>query len=83
MKKKTKTPDISQVHFSLLINQSQSWYEKKKKESVCNAGDPGSIPGLGIFVGEGIAYPLQYSWASFVAQLVKNLPAQGWDDLRE
>ena len=45
------------------------------KESACNAGDPGSIPGLGRSAGEGIGYPLQYSWASLVAQLVKNLPA--------
>ena len=48
------------------------------KESACNAGDTGSIPRLGIFAGEGIGYPLQYSWASLVAQLVKNLPAM-WD----
>ena len=45
------------------------------KESTCKAGDPGSIPGSGRSLGEGIAYPLQYSWASLVAQLVKNLPA--------
>ena len=45
------------------------------KESTCNAGDPGSIPGLGRSPGEGIGYPFQYSWASLVAQLVKNLPA--------
>ena len=45
------------------------------KESACNAGDPGSIPGLGRSAGEVIGYPLQYSWASLVAQLVKNLPA--------
>ena len=45
------------------------------KESACNAGDPGSIPGLGRSAGEGIGYPLQYSWASLVAQLVENLPA--------
>ena len=37
------------------------------KESACNAGDPGSIPGLGRSPGEGIGYPLQYSWASLVA----------------
>ena len=36
---------------------------------------PGSIPGLGRSPGEGIGYPLQYSWASLVAQLVKNPPA--------
>ena len=41
----------------------------------CNAGGPGSIPGSGRSPGEGIGYPLQYSWASLVAQLVKNLPA--------
>ena len=31
------------------------------KESTCNAGDPGSIPGSGRSAGEGIGYPLQYS----------------------
>ena len=31
------------------------------KESTCNAGDPGSIPGLGRSPGEGKGYPLQYS----------------------
>ena len=45
------------------------------KEPTCSAGDPGSIPGLGRSTGEGIGYPLQYSWASLVAQLVKNQPA--------
>ena len=45
------------------------------KESSCTAGDPGSIPGLGRSTGEGIGYPLQYSWASLVSQLVKNPPA--------
>ena len=44
------------------------------KESACNAGDPGLIPGLGSSLGKGIGYPLQYSWASLVAQLVKNPP---------
>ena len=45
------------------------------KESAHNSGDPSSIPGLGRSAGEGIGYPLQYSWASLVAQLVKNPPA--------
>ena len=40
------------------------------KESACNAGDPGSIPGSGRSPGEGIGYLLQYSWASLVAQKV-------------
>ena len=48
------------------------------KESACNAGDPSSIPGSGRSTGEGIGYPLQYSWASIVAQLVKNPPAM-WE----
>ena len=58
------------------------------KESTCNAGDPGFIHGSGRSTGEGIAYPLQYSWATLVAQLVKNPPAMqetwvrslGWKD---
>ena len=45
------------------------------KEATCNSGDPGLIPGLGRSTGEGIGYLLQYSWASLVAQLVKNPPA--------
>ena len=45
------------------------------KESAYNAVDPGSIPGLVRSAEEGIGHPLQYSWASLAAQLVKNLPA--------
>ena len=45
------------------------------KESTCNAGNPSLIPGSGRSAGEGIGYPLQYSWGSLVFQLVKNLPA--------
>ena len=44
-------------------------------ESTYNAGDPSSIPGLGRAPGEGIGYPLQYSWASLLAHTVKNPPA--------
>ena len=58
------------------------------KESACNAGDPNLIPGLGRSAGKGVSHRLQYSWASLVAQLVKNLPAiqetwvqsLGWED---
>ena len=58
------------------------------KESACNAGDVGSIPGLRRSPGEGIGYPFQNSWASLVAQMVKNPPAMqetwvcslGWED---
>ena len=61
------------------------------KESTCNTGDPGWIPGWGRSTGEGLGYLLQYSWASLVAQLVKNPPAVleiwvqslGWEDLLE
>ena len=51
-------------------------------ESAGNAGDPTLIPGSGRSAGEGLDYPFQYSWASLVAQLVKNPPANagkaGW-----
>ena len=58
------------------------------KESACNGGDPSSIPGSGRSVGEGIGYPLQYSWIFFMAQLVKKSSAMretwvralGWED---
>ena len=58
------------------------------KESTCNVADLCSISGLGRSPGEGIGYPLQYSWASLVVQLVKNPPAMqeawarslGWED---
>ena len=58
------------------------------KESSCNAGDPGLIPGSVRSTGEEIGYPILYSWASLVAQLVKNPPAMwetgvrflGWED---
>ena len=61
------------------------------KESACNAGDPSSVPGSEGHGGEGIGYPLWYSWASLVAKLVKNLPAMwktwvrslGWEDSPE
>ena len=47
------------------------------KNLPCSAGDPGSIPWSGRSTGERIGYPLQYSWASLVFQLVKNLPQYG------
>ena len=61
------------------------------KESTFNSGDPSSIPGSGRSPREGTGYPLQYSWASLVAQLVKNLPVMretwvqslGWEDSLE
>jgi len=61
------------------------------KESTCNAGNPSIIPGSGRSAGEGRGYPLQYSWASLVTQMIKNLPAMqetwirslGWGDALE
>ena len=61
------------------------------KESACNAGNPHSIPGSGRSPREEIGYPLQYSWASLMAQMVENLPAMretwvlslGWEDRLE
>ena len=58
------------------------------KESTCNAGEPGLIPGSGRFPRERTGYPLQYSWVFLVVQTVKNLPAVqetwvrslGWED---
>ena len=66
--------------------RSQSYYlaiigfpdSSVDKESTCNAGHPSSIPGSGRSAGEGISYPLQYSWASLMAQLVKN-PLAMWE----
>ena len=73
----------SRIYFISYLTSSSAG-----KESACNVGDPGSIPGLERSAGEGIGYLLQYSWASLVAQLVKNLPAiwetwvqsLGWED---
>ena len=50
------------------------------KESACSAGDPGSIPGSGKSPGEGVGYPLQYSWASLLAQAGKE-SASNMEDL--
>ena len=58
------------------------------KESSCNTEDPGMISGLGRYPGEGIGYPLQYSWASLMVQTVKNPPVMretwiqslGWEE---
>ena len=53
-------------------------YSPVGKESACNARDPSLIPEPGRSAREGIGYSLQYSWASLMAQLVKNPPAM-WE----
>ena len=60
-----KTTQASRVRGATLVASAG-------KESTCNAGDSGLISGLGRSAGEGIGYPIQYSWVSHVAQLVKN-----------
>ena len=75
----------------IINNKAAGATSSAGKESACNAGDLGSIPGLERSSGEGIGYPLQYSWASLVAQMGKNLPAMwetwvrslDWEDLLE
>ena len=75
------------------LNHLKKWvsgfpHSSVGKESACNAGNRGSIPGSERSPGEGIGHPLQYSWVSLVAQLVKNPPAMwetwvwslGWED---
>ena len=82
---RTKTTLDFETHSSILWGFPDN---SAGKESACNAGDPGLIPGLGRSAGEGIGYPIQYSWASLVAQLVKKPPAMretwvrslGWED---
>ena len=79
------------MHISVFARDQSAPDSSVGKESPCNAGDPGLIPGSGRSAGEGIGYPLQYSWASLVVQLVKNLPAVretwvrslGWEDALE
>ena len=77
---------MSAKYRNILNNQSFP-SSSARKESACNAGDPGPIPGLGRPPAEGISYPLN-SWTSLMTQMVKNLPAMketwvrsmGWED---
>ena len=73
----TEPPGTPQQH-TLNICPPLTWSfpdSSVGKESACNAGDPGSIPGLGRSTGDGIGYSLQYFGGSLVAQLVQNSPA--------
>ena len=73
LKKKEYSIQYNSIECLLLCNDFPG--SSVGKESTCKTGDPSSILSLGRSSGEGIGYPLQYSWASFVDQLVKNLPA--------
>ena len=75
----------------LSLNKEALQQKTVGEESSFIVGDLGSIPGLGRSAGEGIGSPLQYSWASLVAQLVKNplamletwVQSLAWEDLLE
>ena len=73
-KSRTRLSDFSSVQYHLCRCSTGG---SDGKESACNAGDPGSRPGSERPAGEGIGDPLQYSWTSLVAQLVKNPPQCG------
>ena len=60
---------FSPLFFNVWIFSNHFPDSSVDKESSCNAGDPSLIPGSGRSTGERIGYPLQYSWASLVAQL--------------
>ena len=76
------------INYPLSTDLGVTCHSSVGKASACNAGDPGLIPEWERFPGEGICYPLQYPWSSFVAQLVKNLSVMqetwprplGWED---
>ena len=73
------------------VSYTRTWASSSAGKESCNARDPSLIPGSRSFPGEGLGYPLQYSWASMVAKTVKNPPAMqktralslgslGWED---
>ena len=73
---KQNEPNFFKEVFQIIYVYTHIWILDSSfgKESAFNAGIPGWVPGSGRSLGEGIGYPLQYSWASLVTQLVKNLP---------
>ena len=78
MKKNIFTHSLSILSVGHLIHRLHKYLYK---ESACNATDPSLIPGTGSSPEEGIRYPLQYSWASLVAQMVNNTSAYNAEDL--
>ena len=79
-----KKQEVKLGEFTDLWNPGNTWAKtvvisSAGKESTCNVGDSRSIPGMGRSPGEGIGYPLQYSWAALVAQVVNNPPAMRED----
>ena len=86
-----RTRKTSKSHLNWVMNFLGVPGSSAGKQYTCNAGDPDLIPGSGRLAGEGIGYPLQYSWAYLVTQTVKNPPAVqetwvwslGWEHLLE
>ena len=87
-----------QLEYSIILGQNKELGQNRScpdssvgKESACNAGDTGLNPGSERSTGEGIGYPLHYSWASLGAQLIKNPHAMqetwvlilGWEEMLE
>ena len=76
------------IYIDICIHIIWAFLVAQLEESTSNTGDSSSIPGLRRFPGERIGYTLQYSWASLVAWMVKNLPAMqenwiqsiGWEN---
>ena len=61
-RKRFPRPDLNVLRFRLTSGMLMGFPGgSEDKASACNAGDPGSIPGLGSFPGEGNGNPLQYS----------------------
>ena len=75
------TMAYTQFRVMILLKLSSGLPGLAGKESSCNAGDPSLIPELGRFPGESTGYSLKYSWASLVAQMVRNSPAIHAGDL--
>ena len=73
MVSKSGSLDLSRSSQFLFLVPHETYFLTRSVQ--CNASDHGSIPGSGRSPGKGIDCPLQYSWASLVAQLVKNLSA--------
>ena len=71
----THTHTHTHTHIHTYVYIGPSLVAQLLKNLPTNARDLGSIPGSGKFPGEGMGYPLQYSWASLVGQTVKNLLA--------
>ena len=89
--KESDTTERLHFHFSLSCKNRASLVAQIVKNLLALQETPSLIPGSGRYPGEGIGYPLQCSWTSLVAQMVKNPPeiwetwvqTLGWEDSLE